>query len=102
MIMVRIVRHSFMLVLMSAGPGVASHLGVTAEECEFLAKSISAHKEPWVSEFARNPAIMDVVKRLKPHWQDPLLFMRQLLRSNMPNVCLYSLFPRNRRGQQGC
>lgn len=73
-------------ILPVAGPGVASHLGITPEESEFLAKSILAHKESWVHQFAQSPEIMEVVKRLKPHWEDPLLFMRQLLRSNMPNV----------------
>jgi hypothetical protein len=31
-------------------------------------------------------AIMDVVKRIKPDWADPILFKRQLLRSNIPGV----------------
>ncbi|WWC89072.1 uncharacterized protein L201_003990 [Kwoniella dendrophila CBS 6074] len=68
-----------------AGPGVASHLGVTPEECEFLAKSITAHQEDFVKGFAKDENIMLMVKRIKPDWEEPILFKRQLLRSNMPN-----------------
>jgi phytanoyl-CoA hydroxylase len=70
----------------SAGPGVASHLGLTEAECDFLAKSVSAHKEEFVHAFAQDGEIMKIVQRLKPEWKDPLLFKRQLLRSNIPNV----------------
>ncbi|WWC63270.1 uncharacterized protein I303_105870 [Kwoniella dejecticola CBS 10117] len=68
-----------------AGPGVASHLGVTEAECDFLAKSVSAHQEDFVKTFAQDGHIMNMVKRIKPDWEDPLLFKRQLLRSNVPN-----------------
>lgn len=37
-------------------------------------------------EFAQDGDIMQVVKRIKPRWKTPLLFKRQLLRSNIPNV----------------
>ncbi|KAH8896624.1 hypothetical protein GQ53DRAFT_791984 [Thozetella sp. PMI_491] len=57
-----------------AGPGVASHLGLTEAECDFLAKSVSAQKEEWVHPFAQ-----DGLER-------PLLFKRQLLQSNIPNL----------------
>ncbi|KAM0749893.1 hypothetical protein T439DRAFT_363498 [Meredithblackwellia eburnea MCA 4105] len=69
-----------------AGPGVASQVGKNMENCEYLKLSVQAGMESFINEFARNPYIAKVVSRLKPEWNDVILFKRQLLRSNIPHV----------------
>ncbi|KAI5475233.1 hypothetical protein MNV49_001713 [Pseudohyphozyma bogoriensis] len=67
-----------------AGPGVASQVGKTMDNCPDLKLSVEAGMADFINEFATDHHIMDVVKRIKPHWADPILFKRQLLRSNIP------------------
>lgn len=67
-----------------AGPGVASQVGKNMDNCPYLKLSVEAGMEPWINDFAQDPHITAVVKRLKPTWKDVILFKRQLLRSNIP------------------
>lgn len=48
--------------------------------------SIEAGRAEFINEFARDPAILDAVRLVKPQWEEPILFRRQLLRSNIPGA----------------